>query len=104
MAVLAYCTATALRPNLAPNDGEDLSAYDIALSLTGANVADTWRPSKANYLSRLAREQPRDRCGDARQGMGGACGGFKRGGSWMSSMRRSRRQRSMVSRPSRSRS
>jgi ParB family chromosome partitioning protein len=34
-----------------------MTAYDIALMETDANVAEYWRPSKANYLGRISREQ-----------------------------------------------
>lgn len=55
--ILAYCTALTLRPKLAPAAGKQKSAYDVALALTGANVADYWRPTAANFLSRIKREQ-----------------------------------------------
>jgi ParB family chromosome partitioning protein len=56
-AILAYCVAATLRPGLAPGRPEDATAYDVALSLTGADVALHWRPTKANFLGRLTREQ-----------------------------------------------
>jgi ParB family chromosome partitioning protein len=56
-AILAYCVAATLRPGLAPSRPEDATAYDVALSLTGADVALHWRPTKANYLGRLTRDQ-----------------------------------------------
>jgi ParB family transcriptional regulator, chromosome partitioning protein len=55
LAILAYCTALTLKPKLGVSD--EPTAYDLALSLTGANVADYWRPAKANYLSRITRDQ-----------------------------------------------
>lgn len=53
--ILAYCTALTLEPALAGS--EEPSAYEAALSLTGGNVAEYWRPTKDNYLSRISREQ-----------------------------------------------
>jgi ParB family chromosome partitioning protein len=55
--LLAYCTAVTLRPKLAAPDARDATAYDVALSLTGASVADFWRPTKENYLGRVPRER-----------------------------------------------
>ena len=55
--VLAYCLALTLKPKLAPTTGDAATAYDTALSLTAASVADYWRPTKDNLLSRLTREQ-----------------------------------------------
>jgi ParB family chromosome partitioning protein len=55
--LLAYCTAMTLTPKLAPADGEEATAYDVALSLTGADVAAYWRPAKASYFSRITRGQ-----------------------------------------------
>jgi ParB family chromosome partitioning protein len=55
--ILAYCVASTLRPGLAPTTPKDRTAYDVALALTGADVAAYWRPSKASYLGRLTREQ-----------------------------------------------
>ena len=52
-ALLAYCVASTLQPKLASEDQDDVTAYDIALSQTGANVADYWRPTKDNFLSRI---------------------------------------------------
>jgi ParB family chromosome partitioning protein len=54
--LLAYCVACTLQPKLGPSDGAQATAYDIALSLTGANPADYWRPSKENYLRRIPRD------------------------------------------------
>jgi ParB family chromosome partitioning protein len=56
-ALLAFCVASTLQPKLAPADGDEPSAYDLALSQTGADVATYWRPAKANYLSRITRDQ-----------------------------------------------
>jgi ParB family chromosome partitioning protein len=55
--ILAYCVASTLKPKLGSPAGEDVTAYDVALSLTAAGVADYWRPTKDNFLSRLTREQ-----------------------------------------------
>jgi ParB family chromosome partitioning protein len=55
--ILAFCVVATLRPGLALSKPEDATAYDVALSLTGADVALYWRPTKANYLGRLTREQ-----------------------------------------------
>jgi len=55
--LLAYCVALTLRPKLASAAGEEITAYDAAMSLTTANVADYWRPTKDNYLERLTRDQ-----------------------------------------------
>ena len=54
--ILAYCTALTLKPALA-SEGEFPKAYEVALSLTGANVAEYWRPTKDNYLSRVTKDQ-----------------------------------------------
>jgi len=56
LAILAYCTAVTLKPKLASGD-EESTAYDIALTLTGCDVADYWRPTQGNYLSRITRDQ-----------------------------------------------
>jgi ParB family chromosome partitioning protein len=57
-----------------------MTAYDIALMETDANVADYWRPSKANYLGRITREQLLA-IGEEILGKEWAvrCGGFKKG-------------------------
>jgi ParB family chromosome partitioning protein len=55
--LLAYCVALTLKPKLAPAAGDDVTAFDAALSLTGANVAGYWRPTKGNYLGRITRDQ-----------------------------------------------
>jgi ParB family chromosome partitioning protein len=67
--ILAYCVAVTLKPKLAPGAGDEATAFDTALSLTSASVADYWRPTKDNLLGRLTREQllavSRDIFGDA---------------------------------------
>lgn len=55
--ILAYCVALTLKPKLAPVTGDEATAYDLALSMTGASVAGYWRPNKSNYLSRITRDQ-----------------------------------------------
>jgi len=55
--LLAYCVALTLKPKLAPTAGEDVTAYDIALSMTGSSVASYWRPTKDNFLGRVTRDQ-----------------------------------------------
>jgi ParB family chromosome partitioning protein len=55
--LMAYSVAATLQPKLGPVNGEDATAYDAALSLTGANVADYWRPARDNFLSRRSRDQ-----------------------------------------------
>ena len=57
LSLLAYCTAITLQPTLASAEGGEATAYDAALSLTGASVAAYWRPAKGNYLSRVTRDQ-----------------------------------------------
>jgi ParB family chromosome partitioning protein len=53
--LLAYALALTLEPKLGGD--KEPSAYDMALSMTGGNVAEYWRPTKENYLSRISREQ-----------------------------------------------
>ena len=55
--LLAYCVALTLQPKLSPASGEETTAYDAALALTGASVAAYWRPTGANFLSRIGRDQ-----------------------------------------------
>ena len=55
--LLAFCVALTLQPKLAPADGEEATAYDVALSQTGADIAGCWRPTRQNYLGRISREQ-----------------------------------------------
>ncbi len=55
--LLARCVAWTLQPKLAPATVSEITAYDAALALTGADVAAYWRPTKANYLGRITREQ-----------------------------------------------
>jgi ParB family chromosome partitioning protein len=53
--LLAYCVATSLKPQLAT--GSEATAYELALSLTAAEVAGYWRPTAANFLGRITRDQ-----------------------------------------------
>jgi ParB family chromosome partitioning protein len=53
--LLAWCVATSLKPQL--STGREATAYELALSLTGAQVAGYWRPTVANYLGRITRDQ-----------------------------------------------
>lgn len=55
--ILAYCTAKALRPKLAPASAHDVTAFDMALKATDGRVEAYWRPTKTNYLGRITREQ-----------------------------------------------
>jgi ParB family chromosome partitioning protein len=55
--LLAYCVATTLQPKLGTSEGAEPTAYDGALALTGASVADYWRPTKDNFLKRRTRDQ-----------------------------------------------
>ena len=55
--MLAYCLALTLKPSLAPAEGDEPTAYDVALSLTAGDVAAYWRPTGANYLSRITRDR-----------------------------------------------
>jgi ParB family transcriptional regulator, chromosome partitioning protein len=55
--LLAYCIALTLQPKLGPADGEEETAYDVALALTKADIAGFWRPGKDTYLSRVTRDQ-----------------------------------------------
>ncbi len=52
---LAYGVAISLKPQL--STGREDTAYELALSLTDADVAAYWRPTKANYLGRVTRDQ-----------------------------------------------
>lgn len=54
--ILAYCTALTVKPDLA-SEGEFPTAFEAALALTGGSVADYWRPTKDNYLSRVTKDQ-----------------------------------------------
>jgi ParB family chromosome partitioning protein len=54
-AILAFCVATSLQPQL--STGHENSAHEQALALTGVDVADYWRPTKEQYLKRLTRPQ-----------------------------------------------
>jgi ParB family transcriptional regulator, chromosome partitioning protein len=53
--LLAFCVASSLKPQLAT--GKEATAYELALSLTDAEVAGYWRPAAANYLSRITRDE-----------------------------------------------
>jgi ParB family chromosome partitioning protein len=53
--LLAWCVAGSLKPQLAT--GHEATAYEVALSLTGAEAAGYWRPTAANYLGRITRDQ-----------------------------------------------
>ncbi len=55
--LLAYCTAVTLQPRLGHTVGEESTAYDAALAMTGSNAADYWRPTKDNFLGRRNRDQ-----------------------------------------------
>lgn len=55
--LLAFCVALTLKPKLAPAVGDMVTAYDAVLSLTNADVATYWRPTKDNFLSRISRDQ-----------------------------------------------
>lgn len=55
--LLAYAVASTLRPKLTAADPDEVTAYDMALSLTGANVSDYWRPTKSNFLGRITTRQ-----------------------------------------------
>jgi hypothetical protein len=55
--LLAYSVALTLKPKLAPAEGDEATAYDAALSLTGGSVAGYWRPARDNFLSRITRDQ-----------------------------------------------
>jgi ParB family chromosome partitioning protein len=37
--------------------GREGTAYELALSLTDADLAAYWRPTRANYLGRITRNQ-----------------------------------------------
>lgn len=52
---LAYGVAVSLKPQL--STGREATAYELALSLTDADVAAYWRPTRANYLARITRDQ-----------------------------------------------
>lgn len=53
--LLAWCVAGSLQPQFAT--GREATAYELALSLTEASVAAYWRPTAANYLGRITRDQ-----------------------------------------------
>jgi hypothetical protein len=60
--------ALTLKPKLAPAEGDEVTAYDAALALTGACMASYWRPAKDSFLRRISRDQlfalARDTLGD----------------------------------------
>ncbi|MGV2336356.1 MAG UNVERIFIED_CONTAM: hypothetical protein LVR18_20360 [Planctomycetaceae bacterium] len=55
--ILAYCVANTLQPKFDRPAVQQETAYDIALSLTGMNVAEYWRPTKENFFNRCKRDQ-----------------------------------------------
>lgn len=55
--LLGYCVALTLKPKLAPTGNNEATAYDVALSMTDADVSQYWRPTKDNFLVRLNRIQ-----------------------------------------------
>ena len=55
--LLAYCVALTLKPKLAPSGGDEFTAYDAALALTGGDVSAYWRPGKDSFLGRVNRDQ-----------------------------------------------
>lgn len=52
---LAYGVALSLKPQL--SGGAEDTAYELALSLTDGDLAGYWRPTRANYLGRITRDQ-----------------------------------------------
>jgi ParB family transcriptional regulator, chromosome partitioning protein len=74
--LLAYCVALSLQPKLAPEGGDEATAYDAALALTEGNLSGYWRPAKDNYLGRITRDQllalGRDTLGDTWAGSRGS--------------------------------
>ena len=54
--LLAFCVAMTLKPKLGPAAGDEVTAYDAALSLTAGSVAGYWRPAKDNFLGRISRD------------------------------------------------
>jgi ParB family chromosome partitioning protein len=54
--VLAYCVALTLEPSLAP-EPDHAQARDIALALSGVDVAAYWRPTADNFLSKITSSQ-----------------------------------------------
>jgi hypothetical protein len=67
--LLAYGVSVTLQAKMAPGDGDETTAYDAALAMTGADVASYWRPGKETYLARVTRDQllaiARDTLGEA---------------------------------------
>jgi ParB family chromosome partitioning protein len=52
LAILAYCIAGTLKPQLA-----EKNALETALGFTEADVSQYWRPTADNYLSKITRDQ-----------------------------------------------
>jgi ParB family chromosome partitioning protein len=55
LAFLAYGVAMSLKPQLSTRS--EGTASELALSMTDADVASYWRPTKGNYLTRITRDQ-----------------------------------------------
>jgi len=55
--LLAYCIAMTLQAKLGAAAGEEPTAYDLALSLTGTDVAGYWRPGRLGFFNRCKRDQ-----------------------------------------------
>lgn len=55
--LLAYAVALTLQPKLGPAYAAEATAYDASLSLTGADVAEHWRPTADNFLNRRRRDE-----------------------------------------------
>lgn len=55
--LLATCVAAVMQPTLGFCTASEATACDTALSLTGASVAEFWRPTKDNFLSRRNRSE-----------------------------------------------
>jgi ParB family chromosome partitioning protein len=53
--LLAWCVSGSLKPQL--STGCEATAFEAALSLTGHDPAGYWRPTAANYLGRITRDQ-----------------------------------------------
>jgi ParB family chromosome partitioning protein len=54
--LLAYAVTLTLQPKLGGTDAASGTAYDAALALTGASVAEYWRPTADNFLNRRRRD------------------------------------------------
>lgn len=57
MKIFAYCVALTLTARLGRDSNLEPTAYESALSLTEANVANYWRPTADNFLKRCSKEQ-----------------------------------------------